>query len=140
MFLVKSCPGCGQKIRFPLDRGVIRVNCPCGYSFKADPDDRALYIDATIDLAKDSEKSDISLTSAFNSVKSYFSSLMKRITSFRINLDGLKQKIIINFYNVKYWLQNYRLHPDSENRRIIIPLMFLLVLAAGILIFFILGR
>ena len=50
MYLIKSCPSCGKRIRFPIDRGRIRVTCECGSTFLADPDDPSLYNDAAFDL------------------------------------------------------------------------------------------
>jgi hypothetical protein len=37
LFLVKECPSCGRGLRFPIDRGRIRVRCVCGHQFIADP-------------------------------------------------------------------------------------------------------
>ena len=51
MHIIKPCPHCGIKLRFPIDSGVVKVRCRCGYSFLADPDDPQLYADATFDLS-----------------------------------------------------------------------------------------
>ena len=140
MFLIKLCPGCGQKVRFPLDKGVIRVSCSCGHTFKVDPDDRALYIDATIDLTDEEKNPGINFRSAILSIENHIHSFLKRIKSFRININGFKNKAIVGFYNTKYWIQNYRLHPDSENRRIIVPILILLLAVAGIVFYLLLKR
>jgi len=48
--LIKNCPQCGKQLRFPVDKGIIKVKCPCGYSFVADPDNTGIYRDARFDL------------------------------------------------------------------------------------------
>ncbi len=50
MYLIKQCPSCSRTLRFPIDKGKIRVKCLCGESFIANPDDSALYAGAKFDL------------------------------------------------------------------------------------------
>jgi len=48
--LIKNCPECGKQLRFPIERGTIKVKCPCGCAFIADPDNTDTYKDARFDL------------------------------------------------------------------------------------------
>ena len=44
MQYIRSCSNCLSELKFPIDRGVIRVRCPeCDTSFIVDPDDPVLY-------------------------------------------------------------------------------------------------
>jgi len=99
MFFVKPCPSCGKKIRFPLDRGKIRVRCVCGHAFIADPDDPALYNDGTFDLA------------------------YKKNRSINLDFSAIMEKVIQSLFNFKYRIQNFGLLPSSEQRKVIITVM-----------------
>ncbi len=134
MYLVKSCRICGKKIRFPLDRGAIRVSCDCGYSFLADPDDRALYIDATIDLTPGPKEPRPSLREITDTLIQRIKSVKDKISVQCINPGNTKQIVIRRIYDAKYWIQNYRLHPDSEKRKVLIPFCVLLVLAVCLIL------
>lgn len=134
MYLVKVCRVCGKKIRFPLDRGTIRVSCDCGYSFLADPDDRALYIDATIDLTPGPTEPRPSLREITGILIQRIKSVKEKFSSPRIDLGHTKQIFIRRIYDAKYWIQNYHLHPDSEKKKILIPLCVLLFLAACLML------
>lgn len=50
IFIIKDCPECGKQLRFPIDKGTIKVKCPCGYVFTADPDNTNIYKNARFDL------------------------------------------------------------------------------------------
>ncbi len=119
MFLIKPCPSCKRKIRFPIDKGKIKVNCICGYEFIADPDDPDIYRDSRFDL-KGSEKSKRKIA--------------ERIKSFYRDLDI--NRIINRIYDLKYKFQNFRLLPASEQRRLIMSLVSLFILMLIIIYFF----
>ena len=110
MNFITTCPSCSHKLRFPLDKGKIKVNCPCGYSFIADPDDTALYKKGKFDIKEKSKK--------------------KR----EFNFDKLINRTIENIYNLKYKFQNFKLLPTSEQKKII--LYFLIFLIAILLLVF----
>jgi hypothetical protein len=85
MYFIHTCPSCGKKLRFPIDRGSIRVKCPCGYSFLANPDDPAMYRGGAFDLSAGARRGNL------------FSRLMKLVS--RESLKDLKKKIIREFRN-----------------------------------------
>lgn len=123
MHLVKKCPSCARKLRFPIDRGRIRVNCSCGNSFIADPDDTSLYDGATFDLEPGERK--------------------PRGTGFDEFIGRSKQKgkvllqrAIKSAYEARYRIQNFSLLPSAEQRKIVIALVmvFLALFALGYLI------
>ena len=126
MHLVKSCPSCGTKLRFPLDRGVIQVRCSCGYSFKADPDDRALYLDGRIDLEDNRTGPAISPGELLARARTRLSSM----TLPRVDLKKTTDKLIRDLYGVRYWIQNYPLHTNAEKRRVLIPVIAVILIAA----------
>ncbi len=117
MHLVKKCPSCSRKLRFPIDRGKIRVSCSCGANFVADPDDTSLYDGATFDLGTDAK-------SHKDRARAPLEGLKKRGGAF---LDGA----IRAAYNMRYRLQNFRILPAAEQKKI---LMALLLIAAVLLI------
>ena len=55
MYLIKTCPTCKTRLRFPIDKGTIKVTCNCGYSFIANPDNTDIYKDASFDLSHDGD-------------------------------------------------------------------------------------
>lgn len=110
MLYIKTCPECNRNIRFPLDKGKIKVKCACGYSFIADPDDKSLYRTGKFDLNKNNKRN-------------------------HINLKQFPDSIIKKLFNAKYTLQNFRLLPSSEQRRIILYLIGYIVLIIGIIYF-----
>ena len=92
--LIKNCPECGKQLRFPIDGGVIKVKCPCGYSFVADPDNTDIYKDARFDLANE----------------------RKRPPS----KPPLKERVIRGIWQYRYNLQNIRLLTGKTRRNVII--------------------
>jgi len=109
MYLIKTCPGCQARLRFPIDKGIIRVKCSCGYSFIADPDDTGLYKHASFDLSPSSrnQKKRSPLASAKNS----------------ISLSQVMPFIITRALSIKYKLLNFKLLPDAEKKKIIVALV-----------------
>ena len=99
MFLVKLCPACHKKIRFPIDKGKINVKCQCGYQFTADPDSSELYQEAQFDLHNKT-----------GSKKKLFSI----------------QKLIKNLYDFKYDLQNFKLLPGVKQKKVLLFFFLLL--------------
>lgn len=116
MYLIKLCPECKTKIRFPIDKGTIRVKCACGYSFVANPDDTGIYRDASFDL-------------------SHTTPGLKKMTPLRrwigdIQVRGFVPFLITGALNLKYKIQNFRLLPDVEKKKIILAFLFI---SAGII-------
>lgn len=117
MHLVKNCPSCGRKLRFPLEKGTLRVKCRCGQSFIANPDDPALYKGASFDLAH-GPGSRGSLAAQF--------ARWKREMEDR-DLPGRAVEFLLQ---IKYDAQNFRLLPLARRRRLMfIALAVLLALA-----------
>jgi hypothetical protein len=114
--LIKNCPACGRKLRFPIDRGKIRVRCVCGESFIADPDDTALYKDASFDIARE------------NRPKSGLAGELHKKVSIK-GLLKIRDRLIERIYKTRYTLQNYPLLPANYQRRIMV-----LGIAAGIVV------
>lgn len=95
MHIIKPCPKCGIKLRFPIDSGVVKVRCRCGYSFLANPNDPQLYVGATFDLSlKRKPKKDLS---------------PKRII----------KTIIETMYLYWYTLGNFKLLPTKDKLKVI---------------------
>lgn len=118
MYLIKVCPDCKTKLRFPIDKGKIRVKCACGYNFIADPDNTEMYNNASFDLSQ----------TTFG---------LKKLNSLRKAVMGMQfanigPSIINALLNAKYKIQNFKLLPDSEKRHIIIILITVLALIAGL--------
>ncbi len=122
MYLVKGCHVCGRKLRFPIDRGKIRVSCPCGYSFAADPDDPALYEGARFDIHPDKGARPRKFDSIGRSVSRFIGEFPATAIRFMLR--------------IKYKVQNFRILPSSEQRKMII-LAAILVLLVGVLVFLI---
>jgi len=114
MFLIKPCPSCGRRIRFPIDKGTLRVKCRCGNVFLADPDDPRLYQGATFDLSAG---------------KRYLNILQRSLIKIagKLNFNRLYPDIINFFLGIKYDMQNFRLLPSSRQRKIVVILIILLV-------------
>ena len=103
--LIKNCPKCGRQLRFPIDKGIIKVKCPCGYSFTADPDNTGIYKNARFDL---------------NSARPQ-------------RKPPLKERAIRGIWQYKYNLQNIRLLTGKTRRNTLIVtvcviLFFLLII------------
>jgi len=120
MHYIKACPSCGKKIRFPLDRGKIRIRCLCGYSFIADPDDKSLYRDGSFDLG-DRKKFPFPA-----------GAILRKITG--IKPGELLRETIRTLYDYKYKIQNFRILPTSEQRKIIILMIIVLIIIAAVVI------
>jgi hypothetical protein len=118
MYLIKICPECKTKIRFPIDKGTIRVKCSCGYSFIANPDDTGIYRDASFDL-------------------SHSTPGLKKMTPLRrwigdIRVRGLVPFLVSGVLNAKYKIQNFRLLPDTEKKKIILALIIISVIIVAL--------
>jgi hypothetical protein len=114
MYLIKVCPACKTKLRFPIDKGTIRVKCSCGHSFIANPDDTGMYRDASFDL-------------------SHTSPGLKKLTPLRrwlgdIRARGFLPSLITGVLNLKYKLLNFPLLPGAEKKKII---LIILCIGAG---------
>ncbi|MDY6934463.1 MAG: hypothetical protein SVZ03_09610 [Spirochaetota bacterium] len=102
------------------------MKCNCGYSFIADPDDPNLYNSAEFDLHPHNDKTHIS----------------KRLTNLKniisdIDAKGILTRCINILYDGKYKIQNYKLLPSSEQKKIIIIFIFiafLIILIAYLLL------
>lgn len=116
MFIIKSCPSCSRKLRFPIDRGKIKISCTCGFSFTADPDDPELYTDAEFDLKEKSGEK----------------------TSKKTGDRHIKGMLIRRILQYKYDLQNFPLLPVKEKIRIAGETLLVLACigAAAALIYF----
>lgn len=126
MYLIKSCASCGRKIRFPIDKGKIKVRCQCGKSFTADPDDPSLYKEATFDIKGSAARK---------------SGPLPAFLSFLENIDRIKLKhsIITTLYNAKYKIQNYKILPAKEQKKVVIYFLIaflLIVLIVCAIVFF----
>lgn len=106
MLLVKKCPECGKLIRFPVDKGRIKVSCPCGFSFVADPDDRTIYKDAFFD--RESIRED----TVSDKIKAWLNSRKS---------GDIKKDTINSLLEFKYWIQNFHLLPTAEKIKYLIP-------------------
>ncbi len=117
MYLIKSCISCGEKIRFPIDKGKIKVTCKCGSSFFADPDDPALYRGASFDLKEKSGRRKMS-----PSMKGY-----------QFSIKEIVDILISRFLSVKYKLQNFPILPAREQRNITLIALAIVILLAFII-------
>lgn len=105
MHIIKPCPACGIKLRFPIDSGKIKVQCRCGYSFLANPDDPELYTDATFDVA------------------------LKKKPKTRLSYTNIIKTIIEKLYAYWYTLGNFKLLPTKDKIKVIaIALVFILLI------------
>lgn len=85
MYLIKQCPECGKPLRFPIDKGVIKVKCICGNSFFADPDKPDLYKNAQFDLS--SKRNKIQFTTKLKYFILELPNISKKFWRFFINLS-----------------------------------------------------
>jgi hypothetical protein len=120
MYLIKICPECKAKIRFPIDKGTIRVKCSCGHSFIANPDDTGIYQDASFDLSHTAP-----------GLKK-MSPLHKWIGDIRVK--GLMPVVITGVLNLKYKIQNFRLLPGRDKKKIIVALLITVAGVIGLII------
>lgn len=113
MKYIVDCPSCGRKIRFPLDKGRIKIFCTCGYNTVIDPDDTSLYKSGNFDLKPENNKQ--------RPTAGFFESIASL-------LDKCTWNNFINaLLEVKYKLQNIRHLPDRER-------MSIVAVAAGIIL------
>jgi len=116
VFLVKKCPSCARMLRFPIDRGKIRVTCVCGREFIADPDDTTIYEGARFDLSSPE-------------------GMKKRSPGFLTEkkLRDFADRAIRGIYDLAYRLQNFFLLPSREQVKLaaavvlVLASLFLLV-------------
>lgn len=116
MFLIKTCPSCEKKIRFPLDKGRIKVTCTCGYSFLADPDDTNIYRNGEFELK--SKKS--SVMGLFSRIERLFSSSSTE----KFTWDHIINRVL----KIKYKLQNFRLLPTVEQKKILTIILAVIII------------
>ena len=120
MKYIKACPACGKMLRFPIDRGIIRISCQCGHSLLINPDDTELYKEGKFDLKKDGvDKNNRGL---FSSLKADFKK--------KVNYSS----IINSLLELKYKLQNISLIPDAERNKLI--MWFILITAVIIFLLY----
>jgi len=117
MKFIINCPECGKSLRFPLDKGRIKIRCSCGYETLIDPDDTSLYNKGRFDLKSDGP---------INNKK------RKPVKQTGSLFD--KDKIIRKLFDYRYTLQNLRYMPDREKYRIllliILPVLLLIIIYA----------
>ncbi len=120
MFLIKACPSCGPGLRFPIDKGKIRVRCACGHDFIADPDNPALYTNARFDVRHGKREKG----TACGRFRDFFG---------QVDIGETREAIIIGLLSIKYKLQNFRLLPAAEQRRItaIVVIILLAIVLIG---------
>ena len=108
MYVIKPCPNCGAKLRFPINSGTVKVTCKCGYSFIANPDNPRLYSDAVFDLWYDSKpKPKASQTSIIS-------------------------RVIERLYSYWYTILNFRLLPTKTQRTIIVIIIIIILLVMAL--------
>ncbi|HOT43258.1 MAG TPA: hypothetical protein PLM53_01030 [Spirochaetota bacterium] len=120
MYLIKTCPTCKTRLRFPIDKGTIKVKCNCGYSFIANPDNTDIYKDASFDL-------------------SHTTGSLKKMTPLRsaisrIQFDQIIPNLINTFLDLKYKIQNFRLLPDAEKKKIMVVLLLACAGVIGVIV------
>jgi hypothetical protein len=120
MYLIKACPLCKTKLRFPIDKGTIRIKCSCGYDFIANPDNTAIYDNAVFDL-------------------SYSRCALKKMSRFTRAMEGIRLNqivpaLITTAFELKYKLQNFRLLPDVEKKKIILVFAIVCCIIAALVI------
>ena len=120
MYLIKTCPACRTRLRFPIDKGTIKVTCNCGYSFIANPDNTDIYENASFDL-------------------SHTTGSLKKMTPLRsalstIQFDQIIPAMINRFLAVKYKIQNFRLLPGAEKKKIALILFLSCAGVIGVIV------
>lgn len=120
MYLIKICPSCKTKLRFPIDKGTIKITCVCGQNFIINPDDTNIYKDASFDL-------------------SHSTCLLKKMSPLKHAFARFKFKHIIPFVinktlNIKYKILNFKLLPDTEKRKIILTVLTIIAGLACVVI------
>jgi hypothetical protein len=120
MYLIKTCPACKTRVRFPIDKGIIKVKCNCGYSFIANPDNTDIYKDASFDLSqtKGTLKKMTPLKRALNNIQ----------------FDQIIPAMINTFLDIKYKIQNFRLLPGAEKKKIMLVMLLSCVGLIGVIV------
>lgn len=122
MKYIKDCPSCGRKIRFPLDKGRIKIFCTCGYNTVIDPDDTKLYETGSFDIKPESVRPGLT--------ENFSASISSLLNNFTWN------NFVNRLLEVKYKLQNLRHLPDRERNRVLLFALALILLIA--LVFYLL--
>jgi hypothetical protein len=104
MKYIKACPVCGRMLRFPIDRGIIKVSCQCGSDMIIDPDNTELY------LAGDKKP---------GKTENFKKSFRKKVNF---------KKIVNSLLEFKYKVQNISLMPDRDRNRLLLSLFTLILL------------
>ncbi|TFH43566.1 MAG: hypothetical protein E4G96_00860 [Chrysiogenales bacterium] len=120
MHLIKTCPACARRLRFPLNKGAIKVKCACGYSFIADPDNTDIYRGATFDLTRSAPH-----------IKG-MTSLWRIIVNF--DFGRMIAAFATGALTIKYRLQNFRLLPGAEKRKIAFVLLIIAACLAVLIV------
>lgn len=109
MFIIKSCEKCGRRLRFPIDKGRIRVSCACGGSFVADPDNPDLFKNAVFDVRERPGQKD-----RVAGVRR--PSFRKMDFSF---FRGVQGRFISRALDISYKIRNFKILPSSEQRKML---------------------
>lgn len=104
-------------LRFPIDRGIIKVSCQCGHTLIINPDDTDLYKEGKFDLRNNGTDSRNKGLASF--IKSLSNRIRKKI-SYRNLINSLLE--------LKYKLQNLSLMPDAERNRLILTFVSIIAL------------
>ena len=109
-------------LRFPIDRGIIKVSCQCGHILIINPDDTELYKDGKFDLRNDgTDRSNEGLLSFLKSLRNR----MRKKVNYKNFINSLLE--------LKYKLQNLSLMPDAERNRLILTILSIIALLIFIL-------
>lgn len=118
MKYITGCPECGRSLRFPLDKGRIKIRCRCGYETVIDPDDTSLYKKGRFDIEPEGQK---------NTGRSKTKKSAPVIS---------KDAVIRKLYDIRYSIQNIKHMPDREKYRLLLMILLPLMLFALILYLF----
>ncbi len=121
MYLIKLCPSCNRKLRFPIDKGKIQIKCSCGNQFIADPDDPELFIGSQFDLSSGNQRG----------LKTKIADLQKKMDT--VSIKSFYKSIIISLLDFKYKLQNFKLLPTSQQIKIIFILFIVILTIASVI-------
>ncbi len=118
MKYITPCPECGRNLRFPLDKGKIKIRCTCGYGTIIDPDDTSLYKKGRFDVEPEKQHKN----------------RKKKIKKASPVLN--RDTIIRMIYDFKYSVQNIKHMPDREKYRLLLLILLPIILLGLILYFF----
>ena len=121
MHLIKECPSCKKKLRFPIDKGTIRVVCKCGYEFIADPDDPCLFQEGVFDIGKTLKKKKNGINSVIDIIE-------------YCNIQTIKKGIVSFVLDKKYHIQNFKILPAREQIKLIFSLILLVLIIVFIIV------